>query len=92
MLHQVEGVLRDSSAWWLKTHGDIHQKSGVPDLLVCLNGRFVALEGKQHGQHPTPLQHYTLDQIAKAGGLTGVVRSVTDLEDILRREADHVRV
>lgn len=84
MLRQVERILTERSAWWVKTHGDAMQRRGIPDLFVCIDGRFVGLEGKQKGEHPTPLQRYTLDQIKKAGGIAEVVRSSTDVEAILR--------
>ena len=43
---------------------------GIPDFLLCINGRFVALELKAHPQaHVSPLQDWTLKEIARTGGI-----------------------
>lgn len=46
---------------------------GTPDLLICLNGKYVALEIKSKEGKPSLLQSYNLDLIKKAGGLGYVV-------------------
>lgn len=48
----------------------IQQKSlrGIPDMLVCINGRFIALELKVGKNKPDPLQEYTMRSITLAGG------------------------
>lgn len=73
-------VLRDGGTplWWLKVHGGPMQPAGVPDLLVCSAGRFVALEVKRPGESATPLQQETMRRIARAGGATVVVRSAEE--------------
>lgn len=77
-----------SRAWIMKVHGSGWQTAGIPDLLVCLDGRFIALEiklpGGSHGV--TPLQVVRLDQIRIAGGVAKVVRSVEDALDVLAAE------
>ena len=51
------------------THGDRFSKVGVPDILACVNGHFVAVEVKAENGKPSELQLYHLDEIRKAGGL-----------------------
>lgn len=42
---------------------------GTPDVLACINGRFVALELKrERGGKPDALQAYALGQIVRARG------------------------
>lgn len=48
-------------------------KSGVPDIVACINGRFVGIECKANGGKPTKLQLKNLQQIADTGGLAFVV-------------------
>lgn len=48
-------------------------RSGVPDIICCLKGRFVAIECKANGNKPTELQLRELHKIHKAGGITFVV-------------------
>jgi hypothetical protein len=45
-------------------------RKGVPDILLCINGRFVAIECKAESSGvPTKLQQKNLDDVDKAGGL-----------------------
>lgn len=45
--------------------------SGTPDFLLCVNGRFVALELKRDAKaRVTALQKHALQKIAAAGGLS----------------------
>lgn len=44
--------------------------SGDPDFLLCVHGRFIALELKDTGQVPRPLQQFKLDQVTRTGGLS----------------------
>ena len=43
-------------------------KSGSPDRLICLKGRFIALELKVDQGEPTKLQIIKLARINRAGG------------------------
>lgn len=58
-------------------------KSGVPDVHACLNGRWISIEMKKPGAKPDPLQSYHLSQIQKAGGLATWATSVTQIQDFL---------
>lgn len=43
-------------------------RRGVPDLLICANGTFIAIELKVPGEEPTMLQSQRLRTIREAGG------------------------
>ena len=61
-------------------------KSGCPDLLMCINGRFVGLEVKaSKGGITTKLQHYRIKEIKAAGGEAAVVTSVEEAMDVLKK-------
>ena len=47
--------------------------SGVPDILVCYQGRFIAIECKAGKGRVTALQQSNLESIEKAGGVALVV-------------------
>jgi hypothetical protein len=63
-------VLKDldkiKGCWVLKTQE--RARHGVPDLLICLRGKFVAIELKIDGEYPTPLQDEILERIQAASG------------------------
>lgn len=67
--NRVKKYLRDKGAWVLKYWaGAAYTKTGVPDLLVCYKGYFIALELKSTHGRLSDIQKYTLEQIRAAGG------------------------
>ena len=67
--------------WAVKFPGVLRR--GVPDVLVCYRGRFLALEIKRPGQRPTTLQLAVIRQIRGAGGTAEVVTSVADAQRVV---------
>lgn len=59
---------------------------GTADLLVCIKGtgRFLALEVKTEKGKPSEFQTGWLQRVRDAGGLAEVVRSIEDVERIIR--------
>ena len=47
--------------------------SGIPDIIGCYHGRFIAIEMKVDRGKPTPLQLYNLEQIRKNEGYAAVI-------------------
>lgn len=67
--NKVKRFLQSEGAWFIKYWGGAtFTKSGVPDLLVCLNGMFLGVELKAPRGLPTDLQLHTLRKIDEAGG------------------------
>lgn len=58
-------------------------KSGVPDINACLNGRWLSIEVKRPGFSPEPIQLHHLQQIQKAGGLATWASSLDQVKDFL---------
>ena len=76
----------DTFAW--KEHGGQYGTAGIPDIIVCHRGHFIALEAKVGKNQPTKLQSATIQQIRKAGGTAAVVRSVEDVKTIISELED----
>lgn len=57
----------------MKYFANSYTRSGIPDLLVCVNGYFLAIEVKAQTGKPSELQLWHRDQIRKAGGLAVIV-------------------
>jgi Holliday junction resolvase len=53
------------------THG--YGRSGVPDIIACFNGRFIAIETKAGKGTTTTLQERELNLIRKNGGVAMVI-------------------
>ena len=67
-----------------KQHGSPYSAAGLPDIVCCINGRFVAFEVKTENGTTTVLQDRTLSRIRDAGGAAHVVRSLDEVKNILR--------
>lgn len=73
------------NSWHMKVHGSMYQKSGVPDILACINGRFVGIEVKRPGGIVAPLQDWVMSEIRESGGVAFVAYSVDDVKQQLRQ-------
>lgn len=72
--NKIKKYLKEHGAYFLKYWaGAQFTKSGIPDILACVNGYFVAIEVKAQNGKPSELQLYNIGQIQKAGGFAYVV-------------------
>ena len=72
---KVEKFLTDKGIYFVKYWGGGNfTRSGVPDLLCCINGRFVGVELKTDDGKVAELQQYNIDKIKKSGGVALVLR------------------
>lgn len=72
---KVEKFLTDKGIYFVKYWGGgIYTRSGVPDLICCLKGLFLALELKTDDGIVSSLQEYNLEKICKSGGIPMVLR------------------
>jgi Holliday junction resolvase len=60
-------------------------RSGVPDVICCVSGYFLAVECKAGKNKPTPLQEAEMMKILAAGGRALVINedNLDDLKQIL---------
>lgn len=71
--NRIKKFLADRGCWFVKYFANRMTKSGVPDILACVNGRFVAIEVKASNGHPSELQIWNRDKIREAGGIAIIV-------------------
>ena len=86
IVNNIKKALTKKGAWVVKTHGSLHS-AGLPDILVCYKGYFIGIEVKRpETRHTvTDRQQAFLDQIAEAGGVSGVAVSVEEALELLSR-------
>ena len=79
--NKVAALLKAEGVYFFypTTHG--YGRSGVPDIICCVNGRFLAIECKAGGNQITALQDKEIKAIQKAGGVAMVVNE-TSLDGI----------
>lgn len=70
---RIRTFLEATGAYFAMPIGTGYGNSGVPDFLVCHNGRFVAIEAKAGKGKTTALQESHLSKIREAGGVAVVV-------------------
>lgn len=84
--NKIKGYLDSLGAYHVKIHGSAFMPAGTPDILACVNGRFIGIEVKiPKGGVISPLQELKIRQIQNADGVAFVARSVEDVEVELRR-------
>ncbi|MDR1628541.1 MAG: VRR-NUC domain-containing protein [Oscillospiraceae bacterium] len=69
-------------AW--KNHGDLFSQAGIPDIICCIGGKFVAFEIKTSTGKLSKLQEITIEKIKNAGGLAFKVTSLDEVKKILK--------
>ena len=70
---QVTAILKTYGAYYFSPVTGGFGASGVPDIIACYKGRFIAIECKAGTNKPTALQLKNLDDIDKQGGITAVI-------------------
>jgi hypothetical protein len=70
---KVTSVLKSEEVYYFfpATHG--YGRSGVPDIIACVNGFFLAIETKANGNKPTALQIREIETIRRNNGVAVVV-------------------
>ena len=67
-----------------KEHGGLYGTSGIPDIIVCYKGKFVAFEVKNENGKLSKLQEITIAKIRKANGMAFKVTSLEEVKEILK--------
>ena len=63
-------------------------RAGIPDIIGCMDGHFIAIECKAGKGTTTALQERELDRIHNAGGTTYIARedNIDELQQLLREK------
>jgi len=97
--NRVLRVLKTHGGWWYTTPRSRFTKAGVPDVIGCMNGRFIAIEFKNPDGYytTTPAQRMNLDHIHSVGGVafvcdseqkaTEVINYIINLAEEAKRES-----
>jgi hypothetical protein len=74
---QVKDVLdafcHDNKGYYFYPAANGYGRQGIPDVICCIQGRFVAIECKAGRGVTTPLQDRELVRIRHAGGVTFLI-------------------
>ena len=75
--------LKDNGAFVVKQHGGVYTEVGIPDLVCCYKGRFIAFELKVKNNTTTKIQDFKIDRIRKVGGIAEVIRSLDEVKEVI---------
>lgn len=78
---KIQDYIRSKGGYVFKTIAT--NRSGVPDIVACLNGHFIAIEGKMPGNKASLVQLQHLKLIMDAGGIARVAYSLDDVKDLI---------
>jgi Holliday junction resolvase len=78
---KVVDVLKKYGAYYFFPATGGYGRSGVPDIVSCYRGVFIAIECKAGTNKPTPLQEAEMGKIRKAQGFVLVVNE-TNIADV----------
>jgi Holliday junction resolvase len=71
--NKVKQFIEDSGGWYVKFFANKMTKSGIPDILACINGYFVGIEVKAQNGKPSELQLYHCEKIRRSGGFAFIL-------------------
>jgi len=73
---------KDKGVWFFSPQSGIYGRSGVPDRIACVAGRFISVEVKAPGKlaNTTALQDQCGQEIMAAGGIWCVVDGDAGIE------------
>ena len=87
-------ILKEIKAYYFFPATGGYGKSGVPDIVCCYNGLFLAIECKAGKGTTTALQDREIQRIKDAHGIALVVNeeNVGDLNRLIRNELVKIRI
>jgi Holliday junction resolvase len=79
--NKVMKILKDAGAYNFYASTGGYGKSGVPDIVCCYRGHFLAIECKAGKNTTTALQKINIEAIRKAGG-TALVINENNIDEV----------
>lgn len=65
--------MKEQNCWYLKTWSNGIQRSGIPDIIACINGWFIGIEVKAENGKISELQKHEIKTIHEANGIAIVL-------------------
>lgn len=87
---KVVKILKDYGVYYFFAAANGYGRAGIPDIICCVNGKFIAIECKAGSNTTTALQDREIDAIRAAKGVAAVINetNIDLVEQILK---EHTR-
>lgn len=79
----LKTLLNERGAYWAAIAGGPYAKPGDPDIIVCYQGMFIAIEAKTYEGSQSEWQKLREKQIRDAGGIYLIIKNVDQLASFL---------
>lgn len=81
---QIKNYLASKGAYCEKIFGGGYQASGIPDLIVCYKGLFIAIEVKSptHKGRASDIQKLKIRKIRECEGIAFITDNLADVEKV----------
>lgn len=80
---KIKRYLKDRGAYCEKIWGGGFQSAGIPDIIGCYRGYFIAIEAKVGNNQPSEIQKIKIKNIIKSGGFAKVVWTLDEVKQLL---------
>ena len=82
---KVKKILDSYGAYHFSPQTGGYGRSGIPDIIACYKGSFIAIECKANGNKPTMLQQREINKIQESQGHAYVIdeNNINTVNDIL---------
>lgn len=96
--NKIKEYIELMGGWSVKFFANRMTKKGIPDILACIDGKFVAIEVKAQRGKVSNIQKYRINQIINSGGYafvlypSGFEDFKLHIRDIISGKADHTRI
>lgn len=84
LLKEICDWLTNAGCWYYRTNSHGYGRKGIPDVIVCYQGDFVAIEAKVLPDKPNAWQERELAQIRGAGGIALAIYDVSELGRVFK--------
>lgn len=81
--NKIKNYLKQHDIYYFKVHGNGFMRAGIPDIVACINGKFVGIEVKRPGGKASPLQLINIENIIKNKGFAYIVYSFEEAKKII---------
>lgn len=81
---KVLRYLKEVGGYWVKIHVSSFTSKGVPDIVGCYKGKFIAFELKRPDGKGrlSKLQEYNIELINLAGGYATSINSLEEMKEL----------
>lgn len=88
--NKIKRWLQSKHIYFFKVHGSSFMQPGIPDIIACVNGRFVGIEVKNEGKLNTQSEQQKIHEelIKQSGGIFILADCLDTVKDELCRNID----